>query len=67
MSVCILGSSKTLAKEDEQFPMRISTDRFVDLKSQKTMMSRKDIETIDSESLTIPLMTPDEYSILLKI
>ena len=42
-------------------------DRFVDLKSQKTMMSRKDIETIDSESLTIPLMTPDEYSILLKI
>lgn len=67
MSVCILGSSKTFVKEDDLFSMRISTDRFVDLTSAKTMMSRKDIETIDAESLTIPLMKPEEYKILLKI
>lgn len=67
MSVCILGSSKTNVKEDALFPMRISEDRFVDMSSAKTMMSRKDIETIDGESLTIPIMKPEEYKILLKI
>lgn len=67
MSVCILGSSKTHVQEDVLFPMRISDDRFVDVNSAKTMMSRKDIETIDGESLTIPIMKPEEYKILLKI
>lgn len=67
MSVCILGSSKTHVQEDVLFPMRISDDRFVDVNSAKTMMSRKDIETIDGESLTIPIMKPEEYKILLKL
>lgn len=67
MSVCILGSTKTHVKEDVLFPMRISYDRFVDVNSAKTMMSRKDIESIDGKSFTIPIMKPEEYKILLKI
>lgn len=67
MSVCILGSTKTHVKEDVLFPMRISDDRFVDVNSAKTMMSRKDIESIDGKSFTIPIMKPEEYKILLKI
>ena len=35
--------------------------------SAKTMMSRKDIESIDGKSFTIPIMKPEEYKILLKI
>ena len=65
MSVCILGASKCRAQKTYAFPVRISRDRFVDLHSPKTMMSLDDIETIDKASLTIPLMAPDEYEILL--
>lgn len=65
MSVCILGASKCQAQKTYAFPVRISRDRFVDLHSPKTMMSLDDIETIDKASLTIPLMVPDEYEILL--
>lgn len=67
MSVCILGASKTKVKPDTKFPMRISTDRYVDLSSPKTWMTREDIGLIDNNSLTIPLMTPKEYDILLKV
>lgn len=67
MSVCILGASKTKVKPDTKFPMRISTDRYVDLSSPKTWMTREDIGLIDNNSLTIPLMTPQEYDILLKV
>ncbi len=67
MSVCILGASKTKTEGNHKFPMRISTDRFVDLNSSKTWMSKEDIETIDANSLTIPLMSPLEYDILLKV
>ena len=67
MSVCILGASKTTATSNEKFPMRISRDRFVDLQSPITWMSREDIEIIDKASLTIPLMQPEEYEILLQM
>ena len=67
MSVCILGASKIEQDGKDTFPMRISRDRYVDLLSPKTYMSRDDIELIDKETLTIPLMTPKEYEILLKI
>lgn len=67
MSVCILGASKTKVSDSDKFPMRISSDRFVDIKSPKTWMSRSDIELVDSSSLTIPLMSPDEFNILLKV
>lgn len=67
MSVCILGSSKTKVSVGTKFPVRISTDRYVDLSSEKTMMSRADIELIDESSLTIPLMKPSEYNVLLKL
>lgn len=67
MSVCILGASKCKQDGSETFPMRISRDRFVDMSSPKTLMSRDDIKMIDKDTLTIPLMTPKEYEILLKI
>lgn len=67
MSVCILGASKTKSDGTVKFPVRISSDRYVDVSSPKTWMSRNDINVIDSKSLTIPLMTPEEYRILLKI
>lgn len=66
MSVCILGASKR--KEiNAKFPVRISKDRFVDFNSPKTWMSKDDINLIDASSLTIPLMEPIEYEILLKV
>lgn len=67
MSVCILGASRTKVDENNSFPMRISTDKYVDLKSPKTWMSLRDIKVIDNSSLTIPLMKPEEYKILLKV
>ncbi|MDN0044159.1 Eco57I restriction-modification methylase domain-containing protein [Mediterraneibacter glycyrrhizinilyticus] len=67
MSVCILGASKVEQSPDIGFPVRISRDKFVDLQSPQTMMCRNDIELIDSASLTIPLMSPEEFEILLKI
>lgn len=67
MSVCILGASKTKTKENIKFPVRISDDRFVDINSPKTWMSKDDIKLIDASSLTIPLMTPTEYEVLLKV
>lgn len=47
--------------------MRISRDRFVDTLSPITWMTRDDIEIIDKSSLTIPLMIPAEYEILLRM
>lgn len=67
MSVCILGASKTKTSGDDRFPMRISRDRFVDTLSPITWMTRDDIEIIDKSSLTIPLMIPAEYEILLRM
>lgn len=67
MSVCILGASKQTVSGDNKFPVRISRDRFVDLNMPVAYMSKNDIETIDSESLTIPLVSPEEYSLLVKI
>ena len=67
MSVCILGASKTKTSGNDRFPMRISRDRFVDTLSPITWMAREDIEIIDKSSLTIPLMIPAEYEILLRM
>jgi adenine-specific DNA-methyltransferase len=67
MSVCILGATKAEQLPEDKFPVRISSDRYVDMASPKTYMSRSDIELIDKDSLTIPLMTPKEYEIILKI
>ncbi len=67
MSVCILGASKTLTDANARFPMRISHDRFVDMSMPVTMMSKVDIMTIDNKSLTIPLVLPQEFEILIKM
>lgn len=67
MSVCILGATKKKSNDNEKFPVRISQDRFVDTQGQITWMSREDIEIIDRSSLTIPLMHPEEYEILLQM
>lgn len=67
MSVCILGASKIKVDGNTRFPVRISTDRYVDVASPNTWMSKNDIELIDSNSLTIPLMSPEEYEILIKV
>lgn len=67
MSVCILGASNLQVDENYKFPIRISRDKFVEVKNEKTYMSRKDLNIIDSHSLTIPLMNPEEFKIVLKI
>lgn len=67
MSVCILGASKMKNCEETKFPVRISRDRYVDLHSPKTWMSKGDLEVIDKASLTIPLMEPCEYDVLLQM
>lgn len=68
MSVCILGASNTNVQDEKsKFPVRISRDRYVDLSSERAWMSKEDIMIIDNDSLTIPLMNPLEFEILLKI
>lgn len=67
MSVCILGASKMKVDGNTCFPVRINSDRYVDVNSPNTWMSKNDIELIDPKSLTIPLMSPEEYKILVKI
>ena len=67
MSVCILGASKSTTEGSKKFPMRISRDRFVDIHSPITWMSKEDIEVVDKASLTIPLMQPEEFEILLQM
>lgn len=67
MSVCILGAQRSKTKETSKFPVRISRDRFVDLSSPRTFMSLREIELIDNKGLTIPLVTPDEFSILVTV
>lgn len=67
ISVCILGASKENNDEKRQFPVRISRDRYVDLRSLKTWMSKADLEIIDKASLTIPLMVPCEFDVLLQM
>ena len=67
MSVCILGASKCPVSGNTQFPMRISRDKFVDLNMPVAFMSRNDIQMIDGGSLTIPVVSPEEFSVLVKI
>lgn len=67
MSVCILGASKIQCDGDTKFPMRINHDRYVNTSMPRTWMSKNDILTIDNKSLTIPLVLPEEFKILVKI
>ena len=67
MSVCILGATKKRCDGSTKFPMRISHDRYVDTSMPQTWMSKNDIMTIDGKSLTIPLVLPEEFSVLVKI
>lgn len=67
MSVCILGAQRGTSGQTRKFPVRISHDKYVDTRSPIVFMSRQDLETIDEKSLTIPLVDPEEYSILVKL
>lgn len=67
MSVCILGASKTHVDGNTKFPMRISRNPFVDLTADIAYISKNDIIKIDEKSLTIPIVSPKEFSILIKI
>ena len=67
MSVCILGATKSICDESTKFPVRISHDRYVDTTMPRTWMTKNDIKTIDNKSLTIPLVLPEEFSVLVKI
>ena len=67
MSVCILGSTRTKSDELKKFPMRISHNPYVDMSMPITWMSKSDIMTVDSNYLTIPLVLPEEFDILVKL
>lgn len=67
MSVCILGATKKKCDGNTKFPMRISHDRYVDTTMPNTWMSKNDIMAIDGKSLTIPLVLPEEFKLLVKV
>lgn len=66
MSVCILGTSK-VHNSDNTFPMRINHDKYIDSNTKKSTMARSIITKIDPVYFTIPLVSPDELNLLVKI
>ena len=67
MSVCILGSNRTKSDSTRNFKIRINDNRYVNTSYEQVSISPNDIESIDSKSLTIPLVNKTELDILLKM
>lgn len=67
MSVCILGSNKCPSSSSRKFKLRINDNKYVNTSYKQIPISPDDIKTIDSKSLTIPLVNSSELSILLKM
>lgn len=67
MSVCILGSNKTIVAHSNPFMFRINDDKYVNKTYKRVSMSPENIETIDAKSLTIPLVNEEELRILVKM
>lgn len=67
MSVCILGSNRRQEAPNREFPMRINDDKFVNKTYRTVGISPASIMTIDSKSLTIPLVNSLELAILVKM
>lgn len=67
MSVCILGSNKRPSISSRKFKLRINDNKYVNKAYEQIQISPDDILTIDSKSLTIPLVNSTELSILLKM
>ena len=67
MSVCILGSNKTIPLNDYYFKLRINDDRFVNMSYKQIYISPSYIKTIDQHSLAIPLVNQEELNLMLKI
>ena len=65
MSVCILLLSLNYNKRD--FYIRIHHDRFVDLDNPKTILNKKLLELMDRKFLSIPLICPDDFNVVMKL
>ena len=67
MSVCILYLVKTKSAKDKTFYVRINRDKYVDLNSPRVHMTYQDVESIDSQNLTIPLLHKSDLDVIRKI
>ncbi len=66
MSVCILLCTKGY-ETNREFYLRIHHDKFVDLNNEKVVLSQKLIHEIDSEYLTLPLLSNTDITLIRKI
>lgn len=65
MSVCILNLKKK--NSNAPFFIRINTDRYIDLDAEKNYLSRNDIDLLDEQGCTFPLISSSELNLLLRI
>lgn len=66
MSVCILNLER-MKRDDREFFVRTSGDRFVDAESEKVFLSRGVVNAFDGKNHTIPLLGNAELSLLRKV
>lgn len=65
--VCILGFTKKRVDGDYKFKVRIHKDKYVDENNSYLNISYNDIEVIDEEDYTIPLIKEHELPLFVKI
>jgi adenine-specific DNA-methyltransferase len=66
MSVCILNLQR-VKSPNQTFFLRINTDRFVDERSPRTMLTRDQLTLLDKTNLTIPMLVDWELRLLTKM
>ena len=67
MSVCILGVERTAPQEADVFPLRINSDRFVDMNTPVTNIMSSEIRQIDPNGMAIPVATQEELGLFVKM
>lgn len=67
MSVCILGATKTKVDSSYKFGVRINRDKYVDDNNSVMYISYNEIDVIDGEKHSIPIIQEHELPIFLKM
>lgn len=67
MSVCILTLVRSLNKTQKEFTIRINRNRFVDTNEALSIISAKDIISMDQKYYTIPICEANHINILKKL
>ena len=67
MSVCILQCGKKQTSSDIPFYLRINNDRSIGIEENKNILTHNDIITLQPLYFSLPLTSPVETKLLLKI